>query len=132
MAQAAQSQVGASDEPGPDRGSQAIGVRRIGQGSREEQAGAPARSGTVVLPKIGDGEKGRGVEGRQDVVERWKIGGGGKERRVLHFKGAFDDGVPEGMGPNDTEQMNVYETLKATDKNYDKMLQVANDILRTQ
>lgn len=85
-----------------------------------------------MLPKIGDGEKGRGAEGKQDVVERWKIGGGGKERRVLHFKGAFDDGVPEGMGPNDTEQMNVYETLKATDKNYDKMLQVANDILRTQ
>ena len=51
---------------------------------------------------------------------------------VLHFKGAFDDGVPEGMGPNDKNQMNVYETLKATDKNYDKMLSVANDILRTQ
>lgn len=51
---------------------------------------------------------------------------------MLHFKGAFDDGVPEGMGPNDKDQMNVYETLKATDKNYDKMLHVANDILRTQ
>lgn len=51
---------------------------------------------------------------------------------MLHFKGAFDDGVPEGMGPNDKDQMNVYETLKATDKNYEKMLHVANDILRTQ
>ena len=50
----------------------------------------------------------------------------------LHFKGAFDDGVPEGVGPNDQNQMNVYETLKATDKNYDKMLNVATDILRTQ
>jgi hypothetical protein len=51
---------------------------------------------------------------------------------VLHFKGAFDDGVPEGMGPNDKNQMNVYETLKATDKNYDRMLNVATDILRSQ
>lgn len=36
------------------------------------------------------------------------------------------------MGPNDKNQMNVYETLKATDKNYDKMLNVAHDILRSQ
>ena len=47
-------------------------------------------------------------------------------------KGHFDDGVPQGMGPNDKDQMNVYETLKATDKNYEKMLDVATDILRTQ
>ena len=40
-------------------------------------------------------------------------------RKLMHFKGAFDDGVPDGKGPNDPKEMNVYETLKGNDKHYD-------------
>jgi len=50
----------------------------------------------------------------------------------LHFKGAFDDGVPEGMGPNDVHQMSVLATLKGNDMRLGGMAEVADDIFRVQ
>lgn len=53
------------------------------------------------------------------------------KKQAAQGKTDFSNGVPPGIGPNNKNQMNILDTMKANDKNYDNMLDVATDIHRT-